>query len=67
MIGLETREQRDGLMRFLGERRASRSIVDRAFPGLATIVAAAEWRCRAQVGEVTLVLGEARMILRTET
>lgn len=65
-------------MRFLDEIRiASKAedeasvaveIVDPPSPGLATIVAAAEdWRCRAHVGEVTLVLGEKRTILRTET
>lgn len=78
LIGLETREQRDGLSRFLRERRITSSlegetnvaveIVDQASPGLATIVAAAdEWRCGARVGEVILVLGETKTILRTET
>ncbi len=78
VIGLETREQRDGLIRFLRERQITSNpedeasvaieIVDRASHGLATIVAAAEeWRCRARVGEVTLTLGESKTILRTET
>ena len=78
MIGLETREQRDGLIRFLRERQITSNaedqanvaieIVDQASPGLATIVAAAEeWRCRARVGEVTLALGPTKTILRTET
>jgi hypothetical protein len=78
VIGLETREQRDGLIRFLRERQITLNaedqanvaieIVDQASPGLATIVAAAEeWRCRARVGEVTLALGPTKTILRTET
>jgi hypothetical protein len=78
VIGLETREQRDGLIRFLGERQITSNAedeanvaiesVDQASPGLATIVAAAEeWRCRARVGEVTLELGPTKTILRTET
>ena len=78
VIGLETREQRDGLIRFLRERQILSStedeasiaieIIDEASPGLATIVAAAEERrCRARVGEVTLELGPTKTILRTET
>lgn len=78
VIGLDTREQRDGLVRFLCERQIASNaedeasvaieIADRASPGLATIVAAAgEWRCRARVGEVALILGESKTILRTET
>jgi hypothetical protein len=78
LIALETREQRDGLIRFLRERQILSNtedeasiaieIIDEASPGLATIVAAAEeWRCRARVGEVTLELGPTKTILRTET
>lgn len=78
LIALETREQRDGLMGFLEQRRIQPRVrdetrltienVDHASPGLATIVAAAEeWRCRARVGEVMLELGSTKTILRTET
>jgi hypothetical protein len=78
LIGLETREQRDGLKGFLEQREIKPRVrdetrltidnVDHASPGLATIVAAAEeWRCRARVGEVTLELGPTKTILRTET
>lgn len=77
LIGLETRGQRDALIRFLEERRieprarddTSLTIedVDHVSPGLATIVAAAEeWRCRARVSEVVLELGQTQTILRTE-